>query len=81
MSDGKTQVRYGYITVKGKRCGFATYKVRDKEVILISIPYGGLIKFVNGQRATVLPEDVMLWAKIAGWLGFDELHKELFGGS
>ena len=57
----------------GERVEYATFQDNDQKIELISKPYGSLIKLVDGKKSYVEKEDVIVWTRVCGWLGIDEI--------
>jgi len=70
----KMEVKYGRIEYQGKICGYVTWNENGKKIELISIPYGPLLKFIDGEQVKPTPDDVMIWTRVAGLLGTEELY-------
>jgi hypothetical protein len=71
----KTEIKYGRIPMDNELVGYVTWNEGNDKVELLSPPYHDLIKVMNGKIVGASEEDVMIWTKVAGWLGVEELSK------
>lgn len=70
------EIKYGRTIVDGKPCGYATWMEDGHKMEFVDIPNMRLVKLVDNKRVELTEQDIMLWTKIAGWLGTEELYKE-----
>lgn len=83
----QTEIEFGYKTIEGKRVGYATYiePTSENKIELINVPYGGLFVKINDELkhkpGGVPYHYVMLWTKVAGWLGSRDLLNSFKGGN
>lgn len=70
------EIKYGRAMVDGKLCGYATWMEDGHKMEFISIPGNKLVKLVDDKMVELTEKDIMLWTKIAGWLGTEELYRE-----
>jgi hypothetical protein len=71
------QIKYGRIRIDGELCGYAEYEENGHKIQMISKPYGSLIVLDNGKPRKPTYEESLIWAKVAGWLGEDDLWRGL----
>jgi len=69
----ETEIRYGRIVLDGQRIGYCTYQENGDKIEIFCPPYKPLIVKKNGVTIPCTPEHVMVWTKVAGWLGTSEL--------
>lgn len=68
MPDG-IQIQYGRVRFEDKICGYCTWNHGPVKIELVSEPYGRLRKFVNGKEVEPSELDIVIWARVADWLG------------
>jgi len=69
-----TKVTYGRIFRNAELVGYCSYTdEKGKLVEIFSPPYKSLEVYVAGEKVKTQSEHVMVWTKVAGWLGTEEL--------
>lgn len=76
MSESQTAVSYGRVLRNGKVVGYATYQVSGRKIELINLP-DRLQVLVDGVEVKPDFVHVMVWTKVAGWLGTADTLKAL----
>ena len=68
-----TEVKYGRILRNDKIVGYCTYTEEGVKVEIFSEPYKNLEVKINGENVQPNYQHVMVWTKVAGWLGQDQI--------
>ena len=71
------EITYGKVKIDGKIVLYSKWYENGSKNELISSPYDKLIKLVDGKSVKPTTEDAVVWTKIAGWIGEEELIKEM----
>ena len=73
-----TEIVFGRIWKNGELVGYAAFVDKQgRTVEIFSPPRKPLEVYVAGEKVKVQPEHVMLWMKIAGWLGVEETGRTI----
>jgi len=66
----ETKITYGRIFRNAELVGYCGYiDEQGRKVDIFSPPQKSLEVYVDGKRVKVQPEHVMIWTRVAGWLG------------
>ena len=76
MAD-KTEIKYGRMNIDGRETGYATWMEDGRKHEVIAPAYQNLIKIVDGKITKPTKMDIILWTRIAGDMGTEELMKHL----
>ena len=71
------EIKYGRVRIDGEMVLYSKWYQNGSKNELISSPYNKLIKLVDGKEVKPTTEDAVVWTKIAGWIGADELIREV----
>ena len=78
----QTEIKYGKIHLDGQMVSYATFQEEEKTVELIVPAYQGLHVKIDGvlynPGSMEVRKYVMLWTKVAGWIGQEQLLKQVF---
>jgi len=74
------EIKYGRVKLPefgSELVGYATYEEEGRKVEILSPPYRELIVLENGKRVPTNEVHVLIWTRVAGWLGQEQLLGEL----
>ena len=79
MQTNGVEIKYGRVELQGKQVGYCEYMdPRDNTLHQIWCPpYESLLVLVDGKKVKASRHHVMMWTKVAGWLGNHELLASL----
>ena len=77
MTAQEIEIKYGRVRIDGEMVLYSKWYQNGSINELISSPYNKLIKLVDGKEVKPTTEDAVVWTKIAGWIGADELIREV----
>lgn len=70
-----TEVKYGRTNVHGLGCGYAVWQEGEERHEVIVPDYKDMVKLVDGKKTAVRKIDTVIWAKVAGDMGTEELAR------